>query len=136
MALSSRDRVPCLAVSGITRGLKQKDSSYLKGLVHDGHLVHILMSVAQASLVASDRLYGAKKQVLDAMGLGSPEEFPVTTAGMPLQLLSYLRLARLQDPAEFAKARMQPRPQCLRSLCVALLCTYIGACHAAQPLWD
>jgi len=59
----------------------------------------------QASLVASDRLYGAKKQVLDSMGMGNPEEFPITTNGMPLQMLSYLRLARLQDPAEFAKAR-------------------------------
>ena len=55
--------------------------------------------------MASDRLYGAKKQVLDSIGMGSPEEFPITTAGMPLQLLSYLRLARLQDPAEFAKVR-------------------------------
>ena len=59
----------------------------------------------QASLVASDRLYGAKKQVLDSLGMGSPQEFPITTNGMPLQLLSYLRLARLQDAAEFAKAR-------------------------------
>ena len=62
----------------------------------------------QASLVASDRLYGAKKQVLDSMGMANPEEFPITTNGMPLQMLSYLRLARLQDPAEFAKARASP----------------------------
>jgi hypothetical protein len=42
------------------------------------------------------------------MGMASPQEFPITTAGMPLQLLSYLRLARLQDPAEFAKVRQKP----------------------------
>ena len=57
----------------------------------------------QASLVASDRLFGMKKQILEGLGLATPQSFPITREGFPLQLLSYLRLARLQDPAELAK---------------------------------
>lgn len=57
----------------------------------------------QASLVASDRLFGMKSQILEGFGLTSPQAFPITTEGMPLQMVAYLRLARLQDPGEFAK---------------------------------
>ncbi len=59
----------------------------------------------QASLVAADRLYGIKKEILDSVGLTSPQEFPITVDGMPLQLLAYLRVARIQDSAEFARVR-------------------------------
>ena len=44
-----------------------------------------------------------KKQILEGLGLTTPQAFPITREGFPQQLLSYLRLARLQDPAEFAK---------------------------------
>ena len=53
-----------------------------------------------------------KKQILDGLGLASPQAFPITRDGMPLQMLSYLRLARLQDPAEFAKVVWQANPNC------------------------
>lgn len=42
-------------------------------------------------------------QVLDQLGFQPKEAFPVYSDRMPNQLLAYLRLARLQDPALFAK---------------------------------
>ena len=57
----------------------------------------------QTSLVAADRLWQTKREVLEAVGFDTPQEFPITVDGMPQQLLSYLRLARLQNSAEFAK---------------------------------
>ena len=89
------------------------------------------VGATQASLVASDRLYGAKKQVLDSMGMGNPEEFPITTNGMPLQMLSYLRLARLQDPAEFAKARLVPTLAVLRLAAGRRTVPALVTCHAS-----
>jgi hypothetical protein len=41
--------------------------------------------------------------VLDQLGFSALEGFPVYADRMPNQLLAYLRLARLQDPALFAK---------------------------------
>ncbi len=67
--------------------------------IHNGFFVF----PSQASLVASDRLYQSKKEILDSVGLDNPQEFPITKEGMPVQLLSYLRLARLQNSAEFAR---------------------------------
>ncbi len=61
------------------------------------------ISLPQASLVPADRLYGIKKEILDGVGFASPQVFPITSDGMPLQLLAYLRLARIQDSAEFAR---------------------------------
>lgn len=57
----------------------------------------------QASLVAADRLYSVKKEVLDGVGFETPQEFPISVDGMPLQLLAYLRMARIVDSAEFAR---------------------------------
>ena len=37
------------------------------------------------------------------MGFAGAQEFPITVDGMPLQLLSYLRMARIQNSAEIAK---------------------------------
>ena len=91
--------------------------------------------VAQASLVASDRLYGAKKQVLDSMGMASPEEFPITTDGMPLQLLSYLRLARLQDPAELAKARSGGSALAVYAREIVSVCVLVLGEAATMPGW-
>ena len=74
----------------------------------------------QASLVASDRLSGMKKQILEGLGLATPQAFPITRDGFPLQLLSYLRLARLQDPAELAKVGLGLRCRVLPSTLTAL----------------
>ena len=71
--------------------------------------IQITVSLVQASLVASDRLFGMKCQILEGFGLTSPQAFPITTEGMPLQMVAYLRLARLQDPGEFAKV-LPPQP--------------------------
>mmetsp|Transcript_15687 Transcript_15687/g.49275 ORF Transcript_15687/g.49275 Transcript_15687/m.49275 type:complete len:523 (-) Transcript_15687:134-1702(-) len=55
------------------------------------------------SLVPSDRLYQAKKQVVEAEGFEAVQTFPVFADRIPVQLLAYLRLARLQDVAQLAK---------------------------------
>jgi Rubisco LSMT substrate-binding len=63
----------------------------------------LLFPSLQASLVAADRLWQSKREILDSVGFDTPQEFPVSADGMPQQLLSYLRLSRLQNAAEFAK---------------------------------
>ena len=35
----------------------------------------------------------------------APQEFPITQDGLTTQQLAYLRLARVQDPAQLAKVR-------------------------------
>ena len=37
------------------------------------------------------------------LGFGSEQQFPVYADRFPIQLLAYLRLSRIQDPAMFAK---------------------------------
>lgn len=57
-----------------------------------------------ASLLAADRLYAQKAEILTAAGLDpNGQAFPVRRDALPTQLLSYLRLARVQDPAQFAR---------------------------------
>lgn len=51
------------------------------------------------SLVQSERLYLAKREILQAMGFDIKEKFPVYKSRMPLQLFSYLRLSRVTDAA-------------------------------------
>lgn len=53
--------------------------------------------------MAADRLWQSKREILDSVGFDTPQEFPISADGMPQQLLSYLRLSRLQNAAEFAK---------------------------------
>jgi protein-histidine N-methyltransferase len=59
-----------------------------------------------ASLVAADKYYAMKASLLESFGFGPSERFPVYADRFPLQLLSYLRLSRIQDPGLFAKACM------------------------------
>ncbi len=42
-------------------------------------------------------------QVLESLGFSAKEQFPVYADRMPIQLLSYLRLARVADPGLLAK---------------------------------
>ena len=52
-------------------------------------------------IISSDRLYTAKKQVLEGMGMSAERQlFPVYEDRLPTQLYSYLRFARVQDPGE------------------------------------
>lgn len=57
-------------------------------------------------LVPTDRLLTAKRQILEAAGFppgsGASQAFPIFADRMPLQLLAYLRLARLQESAQLA----------------------------------
>ncbi|PNH12803.1 hypothetical protein TSOC_000234 [Tetrabaena socialis] len=56
-----------------------------------------------ATLLQSDKYYMMKGQILESMGFGPNERFPVYADRMPIQLLAYLRLARIGDPALLAK---------------------------------
>ncbi len=44
-----------------------------------------------------------KQQLLESFGFAAQDRFPVFADRFPIQLLSYLRLTRIQDPALFAK---------------------------------
>ncbi|PSC76514.1 U3 small nucleolar ribonucleo MPP10 [Micractinium conductrix] len=57
----------------------------------------------EAGLVAADRLYTTKRQILEEMGMTVKQEFPIAEDRLATQHLVYLRLARLQDPAQLAK---------------------------------
>lgn len=60
-----------------------------------------------ASLIDADRYFQMKQSVLEAMGMSARQAFPVYADRMPLQLLAYVRLARMQDPALFAKVSFE-----------------------------
>lgn len=75
------------------------------GSVHTSNPCDFL--TIEASLVASDRLYSVKKEVLDGVGFETPQKFPISVDGMPLQLLAYLRMARIVDSAEFARVNFE-----------------------------
>ena len=49
------------------------------------------------------RYFIMKSQILESMGFTPKERFPVFADRMPNQLLAYIRLSRVQDPALFAK---------------------------------
>uniref|UniRef100_A0A7S3UAG2 Rubisco LSMT substrate-binding domain-containing protein n=1 Tax=Picocystis salinarum TaxID=88271 RepID=A0A7S3UAG2_9CHLO len=54
-------------------------------------------------LVQADKLYSFKKQILEDKGLSTKQSFPVYVDRIPRQLLSFLRLSRVQDPSDFFK---------------------------------
>lgn len=60
-----------------------------------------------ASLIQADRYYEMKSQILESVGFAPKERFPVYADRMPNQLLAYVRLARVQDPALFAKVSFE-----------------------------
>lgn len=75
------------------------------GDFEDGNPVDCLFF--EAGLVRADRLFKVKLQVAEEVGLGQTAEFPVFQDKMPQQLLSYLRLSRIQDAAQLAKVGFQ-----------------------------
>ncbi len=56
-----------------------------------------------AELIPADRYFVMKSQILESMGFGPKERFPCFADRMPNQLLAYIRLSRVSDPALFAK---------------------------------
>lgn len=57
----------------------------------------------EVGLVDGDRLLVLKQQILQQAMLDSPQTFPLYLDRFPTQLLTYMRLSRLQDPALFPK---------------------------------
>jgi histone-lysine N-methyltransferase SETD3 len=57
----------------------------------------------EAGLVDGDRLQVLKQQILQQSNFDSPQSFPLYLDRFPTQLLTYMRLSRLQDPALFSK---------------------------------
>ena len=63
---------------------------------HPGDYIYM-----KADSQPTDRLFTAKKQVLEGMGFTAANQyFPVYEDRMPTQLYSYLRFSRVQDPGE------------------------------------
>ncbi|KAJ9518692.1 hypothetical protein QJQ45_018734 [Haematococcus lacustris] len=54
----------------------------------------------------ADRYFQMKTQILEELGFSNEEQFPVFADRFPQQLLAYLRLSRVADPALFAKAEV------------------------------
>eukprot|EP00878_Enallax_costatus_P003647 GHUV01003861.1.p1 GENE.GHUV01003861.1~~GHUV01003861.1.p1 ORF type:complete len:495 (+),score=148.67 GHUV01003861.1:1566-3050(+) len=60
-----------------------------------------------AALLPADRYFGMKQQLLESFGFTAQERFPVYADRFPIQLLSYLRLSRIQDSGLFAKVNFE-----------------------------
>ncbi|KAL3145868.1 hypothetical protein ABBQ38_015239 [Trebouxia sp. C0009 RCD-2024] len=75
------------------------------GTVEENNLSDYL--TVQVNLVAADKLYMLKKQVVQSLGFDVKQEFPIYADRMPAQLLAYLRLSRVQDSAEIAKVNFE-----------------------------
>lgn len=71
------------------------------GTVQDNNLSDCLYF--DGELIKADKYFQAKEQLLQAMNMSNSEKFPVYADRFPIQLLAYLRLSRIQDPALFAK---------------------------------
>ncbi|KAI8470254.1 MAG: rubisco small subunit N-methyltransferase [Monoraphidium minutum] len=75
------------------------------GTVQDSNLADCLYF--DAELVRADKYYTSKEQLMTSMGMTTKERFPVFADRFPIQLLAYLRLSRIQDPALFAKVSFE-----------------------------
>lgn len=58
-------------------------------------------------LVPADRLFAMKRQLAAEAGFTEKQPFPLFPDRLPTQLLTYVRLSRLQDPALFAKVAFE-----------------------------
>lgn len=56
-------------------------------------------------LVPADPLFSAKRQILDDLGFETKERFAIFPERIPMQMLSFLRLSRVQDAGQFAQVR-------------------------------
>lgn len=61
----------------------------------------------EAGLVSADRLYASKRQILEDLGLGAKEQFPIFEDRLATQQLVYLRFSRIQDPAQMAQINFE-----------------------------
>eukprot|EP00882_Tetradesmus_deserticola_P007360 GHRQ01007754.1.p1 GENE.GHRQ01007754.1~~GHRQ01007754.1.p1 ORF type:complete len:476 (+),score=189.66 GHRQ01007754.1:146-1573(+) len=75
------------------------------GTLQDGNMSDCISF--PASLIPSDRYFGMKQQLLESFGFAAEERFPVYVDRFPIQLLSYLRLSRIQDVGLFAKVNFE-----------------------------
>jgi len=75
------------------------------GTMQDGNQSNCLLF--PATLVAADKYYSLKQQVVQSFGFSASEQFPVYADRFPVQLLAYLRLSRIQDPALMAKVTFE-----------------------------
>ena len=78
-------------------GEERGDLFLATGAVDESHCGDYLAFAA--SCTQTDRLYEAKRQILEGMGMSADgQTFPVFADRMPMQLLAYMRFARVQDP--------------------------------------
>ncbi|GFR43931.1 hypothetical protein Agub_g5069, partial [Astrephomene gubernaculifera] len=75
------------------------------GALQDNNTSEFLAWPAQ--LLQADRYFTLKRQILESMGFGAQESFPVYADRMPVQLLAFLRLSRVADPALLAKVTFE-----------------------------
>lgn len=61
----------------------------------------------EAKLLPADRYFMMKSEILQSLGFSATEQFPVYADRFPNQLLAFLRLSRISDPALFAKVSFE-----------------------------
>ncbi|CAD7695760.1 unnamed protein product [Ostreobium quekettii] len=87
-------------------------------------------------LVPSDGLFRAKKQILEGLGLQAKQSFPIYEDKMPAQLLSYLRLSRVQDAAQLAKVRFDEDAAVSQMNEYEVLQLLMGECRTRLAAYD
>ena len=96
-ANEARQTVPVVAIDSLGRNCS--DLFLATGVVDQTHVGDFL--VMTASTVNTDKLFDAKRQILEGMGMSADSQaFPVFADRMPLQMLAYLRFARVKEPSE------------------------------------
>ena len=96
-ANDARQTAPVVCADAL--GRNAGDLFLSTGRVNGAHVGDYLTFVT--STVMSDKLYAAKKQILEGMGYSADAQaFPVFADRMPLQLFAYMRFARVQEPSE------------------------------------
>ena len=73
------------------------------------------MCLSTSCWVQADKYFMMKSQILETLGFGPKEQFPVYADRFPNQLLAYLRLSRIADPALFAKVGSGGQPSACTS---------------------
>jgi hypothetical protein len=70
-----------------------------------------------------------KAQILESLGYQPTEQFPVYVDRFPNQMLAFIRLSRVSDPALFAKASGRMLTFCMAwTMCLPVLASVVHLC--------
>ncbi|GMH33200.1 hypothetical protein BSKO_01034 [Bryopsis sp. KO-2023] len=90
----------------------------------------------EVSLVQSDRLYMAKREILETMDLQPVQKFPVYENRMPIQLLSYVRLSRVGETGQLTRVNFQEDVEVSQMNEYEVLQLLLGECRTGLARYE